>query len=86
MNPQFSKDTSQSYQDKTSRNGRACVGLELKLLTFNRQMRIFGIMQMNLQWEYAGSISAQLQISAIPLIADSASNRYLTHFSAAAAA
>ena len=52
-----------------------CTGLELKLLTFNRQLRIFGIMQMNLEWEHAGSISAKLQISAIPLIADSASSR-----------
>ena len=56
-----------------------CTGLELKLLTFNRQLRIFGIMQMNLDWEHAGSISAKLQISAIPLIADSASSRCCTH-------
>ena len=50
-------------------------GLQLKLLTFNRQMRIFGIMQMDLQWDYGGTINAQMQISAIPLIADSASTR-----------
>ena len=50
-------------------------GLQLKLLTFNRQMRIFGIMQMDLQWDYGGTIIAQTQISAIPLIADSASTR-----------
>ena len=52
--------------------------LELKLLTFNRQLRIFGIMQMNMHWEHAGSIAVKLQISAIPLIADSASNRCCT--------
>ena len=50
-------------------------GLELKLLTFNRQMRIFGVMQMDLQWDYGGTINAQLQIGAIPLIIDSASTR-----------
>lgn len=49
------------------------------MLTFNRQLRIFGIMQMNLEWQHAGSISAKLQISAIPLIADSASTRCCTH-------
>ncbi|KAL0041497.1 hypothetical protein WJX79_005389 [Trebouxia sp. C0005] len=49
--------------------------LELKLLTFNRQMRVFGVMQMDLQWDYGGTINAQLHIGAIPLIADSASTR-----------
>lgn len=33
---------------------------------------------MNLEWQHAGSISAKLQISAIPLIVDSASTRCCT--------
>lgn len=52
-------------------------GLQLRLLTFNRQMRIFGTMEMALQWDYGGSINAQMQIGAVPVVADGASVRSL---------
>ena len=45
------------------------------LLTFNRQMRVFGVTQMDLQWDYGGTIIAEMQIGAIPLVTDSASTR-----------
>ena len=47
----------------------------MMLLTFNRQMRIFGVMQMDLQWDYGGTINAELQIGAIPLVTDSSATR-----------
>lgn len=56
-------------------------GLRLMLLTFNRQMRVFGVMRMDLQWDRGGTINAQLQIGAIPLLADSASTRYTASYS-----
>ena len=53
-------------------------GLQLRLLTFNRQMRVFGVMEMTLQWDYGGSINAQLQIGAVPLVASSGSARLVS--------
>ena len=50
-------------------------GLRMMLLPFNRQMRIFGVMQMDLQWDYGGTINAELQIGAIPLVTDSSATR-----------
>lgn len=52
-----------------------CAGLQLRLLTFNRQMRIFGVMEMAMQWDWGGSITAKMQIGAVPLVADSTSSR-----------